>query len=460
MSKTLYDQFFLIVLAAILALTLSVPSATAQRIKSAKENVDRIQQWNNFADGLFLIHQKRLETIKIKTSERLGGYKGMPNYFRDVEYRNATNDRLLSRIRWEQKRPNTAQIIEVFFYDKQGRVYVDFLASYMVGYRNAPFQTLINVHAHDSDLSAFRQFDASGDRIFEKCEGQYFDKKVEVYLDEIDIPPDPSQVSDELYASCFGLLPITADRYMKPASLLPSLQRKTQMKENDGELTHEKLEYLIANQNRRIKASPDQGHLYLKRGKYHLMLQRFDRAIDDFTKALSLDDSLDAAYFGRGMAYGRNKELKRGIDDLGVFIQRNPKSSLAYTKRGVRYIWNKDFKRARDDLMKAISLNPNNAEAHDDLGVALAQLGQIEKAVGHFIQSKTLDPSYQKAHHNLAMVLYMLGDLDRALPVVNDALRLAPNSRGSLLLKSSILDGLGKKQEATALKDRAEFLTD
>ena len=53
----------------------------------------------------------------------------------------------------------------------------------------------------------------------------------------------------------------------------------------------------------------------------------------------------------------------------------------------------------------------------------------------------------------------MIGDLDNALPVVNDALRLAPKNRGSLMLKSTILDGLGNKQEASKIRKRAEFLT-
>jgi Flp pilus assembly protein TadD len=449
--------FIIIVLPAITFLT--VQSAAAQSIPSAKENIDRIKQWNDFADGLFLIHRRRLDSMKIKKSERLGGYRSMPNYFRDVEYRDATNGQLLSRIRWEQKNPDTAQIIEVFFYDKKGRVSLDYLAAYFPGYRNAPYQTLINIHQHDSSLSGFRQFDASGDRLFEKCKGDFFGREVEIFLDEIDIPPDPTLVSEELYVSCFGLLPIDADRYMKPAAFADGLEDDTALKDDVGEPAQGSLELLVADLGRQIKESPNNARLYLDRGKNYFWLQQFDNAIKDFTQALSLNDGLDAAYFGRGMAYGRNKELKRGIDDLSVYIRRNPKSSIAYTKRGVRHIWNKDFKRARDDLMKAVALDSKNAEAHDDLGVALAQLGKYEDAVGHFIKSKTLDPSYQKAHHNLAMILYMIGDLDNALPVVNDALRLAPKNRGSLMLKSTILDGLGNKQEASKIRKRAEFLT-
>jgi hypothetical protein len=33
--------------------------APAQNIPPAKENVDRVKQWNDFVDGLFLVHRNR-----------------------------------------------------------------------------------------------------------------------------------------------------------------------------------------------------------------------------------------------------------------------------------------------------------------------------------------------------------------------------------------------------------------
>lgn len=430
---------------------------TKKEIKSVKENVSQVSKLNAFVDELLSTHRYRLDTRKIRKTERVGGYANAPEHYREIEYFDAGNGRLLSRIRWENKPSGQPEMIEVYFYDKHGKLRVDYLAIFLPGHRNAPFSALINVHYRDDSLKAFRQFDLFGDTLFERCQGEHFGDKVNIWLDEIDIPPSQDKVPEELYVSCFGFLPKSAGKYTNPTVLIPGL-KKASRTAVDTDLNHDGLESRIADISRKIQAQPKDANLYAERGQAFFILRNFDKAIDDFTTAISLNDNLDAAYFGRGMAYGRNRELDRGIDDLSVYIRRNPESSLAYTKRGVRHIWNKDFERARDDLMMAVSLDNNNAEAHDDLGVALAQLGNPEDAVAHFIQSKTLDPSYQKAHHNLALVFYMLGDLDRALPAVNDALRLQPTNRGSLLIKSNILDGLGRKQEATAIKDRAEFL--
>jgi tetratricopeptide (TPR) repeat protein len=197
---------------------------------------------------------------------------------------------------------------------------------------------------------------------------------------------------------------------------------------------------------------------YVSRGDVYFLIHEFDNAEEDYSKAISINDSLDAAYFGRGMARGRQGYIKEGIEDLTVFIKRNPKSSLAYTKRGVRYIWLGDKDNALSDLSQAIVLDPENAEAHDDLGVVLAQKGQYAEAIEHFNMTVTLDPSYQKGYHNLAMALYITENDAAALMSVDNSLKLAPGYRGSMMLKAKILQALGRNDEATQIQEEAEFM--
>ena len=209
---------------------------------------------------------------------------------------------------------------------------------------------------------------------------------------------------------------------------------------------------------KRIAANADDARLYLKRGEVRFRLHDFENAIEDFDRAIRLDSRLDDAYFGRGMALGRSGHIDEGIADLGVYIRRHPGSSLAYTKRGVRYIWKGDLEKAEKDLARAIAVDPANAEAHDDLGVVMAQRGNYPAAENHFLSTIALDPSYQKAYHNLAMVYYITNNNREALGAVDKALELIPESRDSLLLKATILDGIGRHIEAEKIRADAEFL--
>lgn len=223
----------------------------------------------------------------------------------------------------------------------------------------------------------------------------------------------------------------------------------------DAPLLVEQAQAEITRLNPLIKRFPKKAELYLERGNVYFQIRDLPRAIADYDQSLRLNDKLDDAYFGRGMAYGPAGELARAISDLSVYIQRHPNSSLAYTKRGVRYIWKGERENAFSDLTRAIELDPNNAEAHDDLGVLYAQRGELNQALRHFATTIRLDPSYQKAHHNLALTLTLGGKWDHALAAVNEALQLQ-NTRETLMLKSVILERMGRAEEARWLKDEAE----
>jgi tetratricopeptide (TPR) repeat protein len=210
--------------------------------------------------------------------------------------------------------------------------------------------------------------------------------------------------------------------------------------------------------NRQIRSRPDAAALYVQRGETYFKLREFDKAIEDYNTAIRMDDSQDDAYFGRGMTLGRSGEIDKGIADLDVYIRRHPKSSLAHTKRGVRYLWKGDEANAEKDFIQAIALNPRNAEAHDDLGVIYARRGDYGKAAEHFSATIRIDSTYQKAYHNLAMVYFLTDHESQALTVVNEALQLVPEDRNTLMLKSNILDSLGRAEEARRTREEAEFL--
>lgn len=220
----------------------------------------------------------------------------------------------------------------------------------------------------------------------------------------------------------------------------------------------EQVEKQIRLYTQRIENDANDTQSMVALGNLYFMLRDFEQAIENYDRALSINDQLDAAYFGRGMARGRAGFIKKGIEDLTYYLHRHPDSSLAYTKRGIRHLWLDEENEAMKDFQKAIALNPDNAEAHDDLGVIYAKRKNYTQAIKHFSRTVRLDPSYQKAHHNLAMAYYLVGQDSFALDSVNHALALNSQDRNSMLLKSVILKALGRNQEAEALRDEADFL--
>lgn len=449
----------------LLSVMISAPAMALDRSARAKENLQRIAEWNAFADSLYRLHLHRLEGRRVTTREERGGYggsTGVSDYYRSVEYRDADSGILLSRIQWETDYPFAIHVIQVFVHDEADRLVRDYVAAYLPRFRNAPIQTLINFHNVGEDLRAFRQFDASGARIYEQCEGRYLDREVSLSLEEHEIPTSSEALVDEefaeSYVACFGDLPITPGRYRDPGSEAPELGRGFGTTVTDWPLHRADIEERVRAYTAAIAASPSDPRLYVERGDAYFLLRRFDMAERDFTRAIALDNGMDAAYFGRGMARGRLGLLDEAIADLSVFIERHPDSSIAHAKRGVRYLWRGDMGNAEKDMVRAIALDAENAEAHDDLGVIHARRDEHDRAIGYFQSAIRIDPKYQKAYHNLAMVYYITGKVQRALLVVDDGLALRPDDRESLLLKGEILLSLGRRDEALAVRERAEFL--
>lgn len=179
-----------------------------------------VKSWNHFADLVYQLHKKQISGKQITKTEKMGGYAHNPDYYREVTYVDKKNGRLLSRIQWENNNPDTIHSIEVFVYDKKGRMARDYSASYLPGYHNAPVQTLINIHNYYGGLHAYRQYDVSKDIIYEYCEGDFNGKRHQIRLFEDDLhatDPESRQLfSSAVYKACFGEIQSSIGKYIRP----------------------------------------------------------------------------------------------------------------------------------------------------------------------------------------------------------------------------------------------------
>lgn len=451
-------QIYGIVLMTMLAY--AMPVNAIQDPASMQEDKQQVNGWTQFFNSLIKTHRWYQQNHTIREVSSKGGYATNPDFYREVSYYDKKSNRLLSRIQWVKDKPDVIHMIEVFMYDEQGRVDRDYLAAYLPGYRNAPIQTLINFHNYNDAMHAYRQFDASGDLIYEQCQGRYFNEDITFSIEEHEFEDYRNESSDsfQTYLACFEMLPKELGQFMHPYQA-ELKQTGWQKQRPDINLSaYEDMDKFISTVTDQLLKEPNNVKWYLARGDAYLKLHEFDKAVADFSQALAIDKHSSPAWFGRGMAYGRMGQIDEGIADLSEFIKRNPDSSLAYTKRGVRYLWKRDRTNAERDLRKAIQLNPNNAEAHDDLGVIHAQRGELTQAVQHFSTTIRVDPGYLKGYHNLAMAHHLAGKHHKALEMVNKALAIKSDEKVSLLLKSQILAAQGEHQQAAAIQDAAEFL--
>lgn len=195
--------------------------SAADTVRPIDANVDHVTRWTWFVDAVHVLHKKQIKGKDIKIETNSGGYARLPDFYQEKRYIDKKTGRLLSKVLWETENDDLLHSIEVYVYDKKGRVIRDFGGSYLTHSRSAPQQTLINLHVYNQGLHAIRQFDATDVRIFELCEGTYRGKKIEMRLSDMEIleyEGEPvSPMTTPLYKACFKGLPVKgAGKYLTP----------------------------------------------------------------------------------------------------------------------------------------------------------------------------------------------------------------------------------------------------
>jgi len=139
---------------------------------------------------------------------------------------------------------------------------------------------------------------------------------------------------------------------------------------------------------------------YSNRGIAYAKLNKYEQAIEDFSKAIELNPDDAEAYYNRGLAYAKLNEHEQAIEDYGKAIKLNPNYAEAYNNRGVAYAKLNEHEQAIKDYDETIKLNPNDAAAYNNRGAAYAELNKYERAIEDYGKAIELNPNYAEAYGN------------------------------------------------------------
>ncbi len=162
----------------------------------------------------------------------------------------------------------------------------------------------------------------------------------------------------------------------------------------------------------KILAVGELAEVYNLRGVARLSTEQFDKALQDFNKAIKLGgENLSYKYFyNRGNTFlklGKPEDAWRDYEkaaelDSAVFeIYWNKANALAQLNR---------HNEAQADFDKAISLNPNNQIMYLQRGVSLLALKNYTKAQVDFGKSIKLKPDLAHAYYLWAVAEMSLSD--------------------------------------------------
>jgi tetratricopeptide (TPR) repeat protein len=187
-----------------------------------------------------------------------------------------------------------------------------------------------------------------------------------------------------------------------------------------------------------IQLEPKWGWPYLDKARMHFDRAEYDRAITDYSMAVrvfTVNWEIAEARNSRGLCYFVLDKLDKAIEDYDKAIQLNPKWAAPYSNRGAaRYQQNK-LDLAIEDCNKAIQLDQRAAAAYRWRSQAYGKLGKIDLAKEDYALAVALDPRQRDLFQNMSFLV----DRKEALGVL-ESFRLGSTVTSEQLFKTNSLD--------------------
>jgi Tfp pilus assembly protein PilF len=142
--------------------------------------------------------------------------------------------------------------------------------------------------------------------------------------------------------------------------------------------------------------------------------------------AIQVEESA-LAYFNRGLAYSRMGQFDKAVDDYTRAIALKHSYYIAYLNRGMAFNEMGQFDKAILDFDEAIAIGPRYYEAYNNKGMVYGKMRAFGKAIEQFSKAVDIDSSQPLLYFNRGLDYYLTGETDKALKDLNKAIDLDSN---------------------------------
>jgi tetratricopeptide (TPR) repeat protein len=172
----------------------------------------------------------------------------------------------------------------------------------------------------------------------------------------------------------------------------PPADKKPEPKDVTSEQEIKVLDELIKKDGNNVVALYNRAWLYASRND-------FEKAVEDYTKAIQNDKGQADIYYNRGLLYVKMKKYDLAVKDFDEAIKLNPRDADAYCNRAGANSQLGKTDLAIRDYTEALKIRPEDADALYSRGVVHMSMGSETKAVEDF--KKAARMGHKKAREGL-----------------------------------------------------------
>lgn len=164
---------------------------------------------------------------------------------------------------------------------------------------------------------------------------------------------------------------------------------------------------------------------YYEQGKLEIDNKNYDKAIENFEKALEIKSDYVLANNYIGYTYRVKKEYEKAKDIFTKSIEMDSENSYAYYMRGYTYFKNlKNRTQAKKDFLKALEIKPNYAKPAEYMGDILYDEGKLEEATKYYDIAIEANPDDSYLYYSRALSIYSEDGLYAALSDIETVIEL------------------------------------
>lgn len=177
--------------------------------------------------------------------------------------------------------------------------------------------------------------------------------------------------------------------------------------------------------------SSRQGSKLLDEGKY-------EEAIEEFTRAISEDQSNPVFYYYRGLSLEKSGNIEKALEDYQKAVELKPDFLLPLTRTGRIYAKKENFEKAIEFYKKAVELGDKDTTTYYNYAVCLMNIGSNKEAKDILEFLLSLDEKYSDAYYQLGIIYIGLSDSTKAKELLQKFIELDPQNKKAPIAKQII----------------------
>src|SRR5688572_12778074 len=204
-----------------------------------------------------------------------------------------------------------------------------------------------------------------------------------------------------------------------------------------------------------VAQAPPDAESSFNSGLQHLRDNRPQMALEEFKRAVKLDDKSPYFQKGLGLAYSQLRKYDEAIAAFRRALQINPYYVDVRNDLGAALVLSGKRTEGRAEWIAAYNepTNPTPDMSARNLGQSYLEEGNFQESANWFRSSLGKNPKLVDAYTGLAAALVGLQRPEEAVPVLEAALKEAPGETKLLLALGDILYRTGRFSEARARLD-------